>query len=374
MDQSVSSQSAILNTSVVVSNAAPLRIDSVSTEQMFRFSDYLRRCIAEGVDDKRAAVLSQEATVQLHRAFLTKSGGRVPKGATVQLWMAWPTERLATAVEFSFPRAGQSNLDWLHAFDNLFVELDVKDGSSYSVYLNDITKTELNAQHKITPETQVVKTLVANLGKPPKSGTGTITRCNRQMHIELKRLSDEKLVPTIEDFIIEFGGIADRAGKVLQTAVLWDNSQDSKTLSNTRKRADQDIDQSTGKFQKMEHAMCQGCGVVLPAYIDPTKVHQECRRCAGHPDKNVTGRWDKSSTQLILGAKGYHCLSRKHYADGSLLEDSVLEAMRIARLQHPPPQEPSRSATANNPRTTQRDGFKKPGTHNGAPGSQHKKY
>lgn len=42
------------------------------------------------------------------------------------------------------------------------------------------------------------------------------------MHIELKRLSDEKLIPNIEDYVIKFGGIAD---------------------------------------------MCQECGVTVPAYI-----------------------------------------------------------------------------------------------------------
>lgn len=347
MDHSVTSNSALLNSSMVVSNAAPLRISSISMEQMFRFSEYLRQCIAEGVEDKRAAVLSQEATVQLHRAFLTRSGGRVPKGAKPQLWLAWPTERLALAVEYTFPRAGQTSLDWLAAFDKLFVELDVTDQSSYSGYLNDITKTELSSQHRITPESQVVKALVNNLSKPPDR-SAQVTQCNRQMHLELKRLLDEKLLPTIEDYIIEFGGTVDRAEKVLQKAALWKNSHED--LSMTGKRpVDHAHGQQAGKLQRMEHGTCQGCGVVLPAYIDPHKTYQECRRCIGHPDRNIEGSWTKSYIRTVLASKGYPCLSRKHFAEGGMLPPHILEAMELARLRLPQPPAQGQSSQQNGP-------------------------
>lgn len=337
-DESASSSSGNLNSSVIVSNSAPLRISSITVEQMHQFADYLRRCIAEGVDDKRASVLSQEAVIQLHRAFLTKSDGRVPIGSTYKLWMSstlWPTERLAQAVECTFRRAGSTSLDWLHQFDKLFVELDVKNESSYIPYLNGITTTEVNAQYRNTPEKQVVKTLVTNLVKPPKDKAGNITRCNKQMHSEMHKLASEHIIDTIEQYVVQFGACAARANRSIEQAALWDNALDHPT-SLIGKRGIYLHD--SAKVPRLEHAVCQGCGYELPAYIDANVTHQECRRCCGHPDRNTSGPWDKSAAFTILRNKGFKTLNRKYRLSGELVNATTLAEMdSLSHTKHPQP-------------------------------------
>lgn len=325
------------HSSVIVSNSAPLRINSVTQELMQQFSDHLRRCVAEGVDDKRTAVLSQVAIVQLHRSFLTKSEGRVPVGAKSHLWMAWPTEQLAEAVEYAFPRAGQSNLDWLQSFDKLFVELDIKDESSFGEYLNDITTTEIDAQYKITPVKQVIKTLVANLSKQPKNKVGKVTRCNLQMQYELQRRYEESALDTIEQYIVQFGAIARRANRTTQQALLWNNSIESTSslLSESGKRGIDQNDQPS-KVQKVERSICQGCGSILPAYMANSAAIHECRRCVGHPDRNTAGPWHQCAAKRALSANGYSSINRKFRTSGEPVAPSVLSDMeKLFKLHYP---------------------------------------
>lgn len=334
------------HSSVIVSNSAPLRINSISQEQMQQFSDHLRRCVAEGVDDKRTAVLSQVAIVQLHRAFLTKSEGRVPVGAQSHLWMAWPTELLAEAVEYTFPRAGQSNLDWLQSFDKLFVELDIKDESSYMEYLNDITMTEIDAQYKITPVKQVIKALVANLSKQPKTKVGKVTRCNLQMQYELQRRHEESALNTIEQYIVQFGAIARRANRTTQQAILWNNSIDSpSSLPSENGKGGIDQNGQPSKVQKIERSICQGCGSILPAYMASSAAIQECRRCIGHPDRNTSGLWHQSAAKRSLSANGYSSINRKFRVSGEPVSSTVLSEMdKQLKLRFPETEAASTSA------------------------------
>ena len=334
-----------VGTMINVSGVKALRITSVSSETMQAFADHLKESVSGRTADNRIGILSTDAITSLHRALQGKLPECVPLTAKPEDWLALPAEKLAKLVSLAFPEQSvDTALDWNESFGELFVELDVRNECSYTTYLNSLTVIENNATHKSTPETEVVKTLHGALIKVPASKAGMkITRCNRAMHAAMKQYIANGEVTTIGAYVVHFTSIVNRAKTGLEQYSPWDNTigessthkVSGKRGADTNNQAPSAKKTNRGPDPPADRLHCAGCNQPLPVYTK--KVSNECRHCAGHPDRNTNGSWMGSNTQKALASKGFSALHRLKRVSGEQLNNQQLEAMKKEAERYPAP-------------------------------------
>ena len=335
-----------LGTMINVSGEKALRITSVTPEAMHTFADHLRSSVSRGVDDNRIGILSSDAITSLHRALQGKLPERVPLSAKSNDWLALPADRLAELIELAYPKQSvDTALDWNESFSELFVELDVRNESSYTQYLNDITVIENNATSKSTQESEIVKNLNAALIKVPTSKSGMkITRCNRAMNAAMKQLIVSGDVTTIGAYVVAFTSNATRAKAGLEKYSQWDNTTSDSTAGKAsgKRGAGADSNPAIKKSKPVVQTAatrihCAGCNHPLPVYTKT--VSNECRNCAGHPDRNTSGAWLGSNTQKVLSSKGFTAIHSRKRISGDSLTDQQIEVMKKSAERYATPGE-----------------------------------
>lgn len=316
---------ASASATVNVTTNRTIRITEISTETVRKLIDYLRQCVADGIPDNRTGTMSTEAQAQLYRALISRSGGRVKETTSSSEIMRWPANVLADVLDVSFPRAGidRSN-DWIHAFNKLFVELDVRVESSYRSYLNAISTSELSAVNQTTAVTEVIKTLIDNLTKVPSGAKGKVTNCNKAIQLMLRDAVRQGKLKSLEQYAIRFEEYVQIGLHALERASVWENKPDQHAPSGEKYTSKRSFGEITKAPFVPAQRTCEGCGQKAP--VNPNVGKNECRQCIGHPDRNTSGPWASSDSAKALADSGHRALHSSKRING--------EPLTAAELQH----------------------------------------
>lgn len=319
-----------------------LRFETATNASMRQFAKYLRTSEGSAQIADRVKILSETAQQQLRRALVAGTDGRVDRSTTMESILRMPAPLLANLIELTYPTAADSGLGWLNAFAALFVQLDVQDPDSYSEYINEITKIEVNSGNKETPVSSVINTLIQHLVERPKDAQGQVTTCNKAMEKELKMLLANNKLETLDDFTFCFGDVCRREARNIVHALQWMNHGTRQPNDRTRRNTDAQAGQKRSRDSSEDdpskkkpcnpYSQCQGCGNFLPAAdVVQGTLAQECAHCLGHPDRNTSGRWADCSTAKTLRERHMKSLSSKFRADDSRIDEPTLSAMARAR-------------------------------------------
>jgi len=250
----------------------------------------------------------------------------------MQFWLSWPADVLAETLDIAFPKAGVDlSHDWIHSFNKLFVELDVRREESYRAYINGISTLEMSSMNQTTAMPEVIKTLIANLIKIPPGVKGRVTTCNRTMQRMLTGCVNSGKLTTLSEYTIQFEQLCMTGLRTLERSADWDNRRDEpassgNTSSKSNKRPAGDQFHS-GKRQNTSTTprKCEGCGNNVHPLAKV--VENECPNCTGHPDRNTAGPWVDSQAYQTLSSKGFNSIHRRKYVNGTDLPEAIISDM-----------------------------------------------
>ena len=243
---------------------------------------------------KRLEFIDEAAQNALSSCFLIRN---LVTSANPGEWKEWVAPRFCQAMNAAFgdnSKSNQPNIEWADKAKTLRVSIDVANATSIDGYIASLTDLETNLlMQRNHSEDMVVDALIGGLVKV--HGDSNTSNKTMQKLMRDRYIPSLKRGKTVADFRSFFCETVSTARTNVLEARKW-ICEDSLTKSDhgqNQPSPHHDQNQSSSHHLKV----CDGCGTKL---APKAKGGHKCSYCAGHPDRNLTGKWTESASYTAV--------------------------------------------------------------------------